>query len=96
MIQRPEIRGGRAAVVLAAIIVAAALVRLPLLLHDGLWRDEAYVYVAVTAPTFRDFMQRVIASEYHPPLYFVICYFWVRLVGATELSLKALPFSFAY
>jgi 4-amino-4-deoxy-L-arabinose transferase-like glycosyltransferase len=95
MIQRAEVRGGRAAGILAAIIIAAALVRLPSLLHDGLWRDEAYVYVAVTAPSFRGFMQRVIASEYHPPLYFVICYFWVKLVGATELSLKLLPFFFS-
>ena len=95
MIQRAEVRGGRAVGILAAIIIAGALVRLPSLLHDGLWRDEAYVYVAVTAPSFRDFMQRLIASEYHPPLYFVICYFWVRLVGVTELSLKALPFVFS-
>ena len=94
MIQRAEVRGGRAVGILAAIIIAGALVRLPSLLHDGLWRDEAYVYVAVTAPSLGTLCS-VLLHEYHPPLYFVICYFWVRLVGVTELSLKALPIVFS-
>ncbi len=77
---------------LAAIVTAGALMRIPGLLHDGLWRDEAYVYVDSIAPTFRAFLQRVIETEYHPPLYFVISYGWLRIAGTSELALKAIPF----
>ncbi|HEY6324935.1 MAG TPA: glycosyltransferase family 39 protein [Candidatus Cybelea sp.] len=77
---------------LAAIVVAGVLIRIPGLLHDGLWRDEAYVYVDAIAPTFRTFLARVIVTEYHPPLYFLISYAWLRVAGTSELALKAIPF----
>ncbi len=77
---------------LAAIVTAGILIRIPGLLHDGLWRDEAYVYVDAIAPTFREFLHRVIETEYHPPLYFLVSYVWLRLVGTSELALKAIPF----
>lgn len=76
-------------------MTAGILIRIPGLLHDGLWRDEAYVYVDAVAPTFREFLHRVIETEYHPPLYFLIVYVWVRVAGTSELSLKALPFLFS-
>jgi 4-amino-4-deoxy-L-arabinose transferase-like glycosyltransferase len=79
-------------VILAGIVTAGILIRLPSLLHDGLWRDEAYVYVDVIAPTFPAFLHRVIETEYHPPLYFLLSYVWVRLAGTGELSLQLLPF----
>lgn len=84
--------GPRVRVLLAGIVTAAILIRIPGLLHDGLWRDEAYVYVDAIAPTFREFLRRVVETEYHPPLYFLISYIWVRVAGTTELALKALPF----
>jgi uncharacterized membrane protein len=80
---------------LAGIVTAAILIRIPSLLHDGLWRDEAYVYVDAIAPTFASFLHRVIETEYHPPLYFLISYAWLRFAGSSELSLKALPFIFS-
>ncbi len=73
-------------------MTAGVLIRIPGLLHDGLWRDEAYVYVDVIAPTFGAFLHRVTETEYHPPLYFLISYVWLRLAGNSELSLKVLPF----
>lgn len=85
----------RTRALLAGIVTAGILIRIPGLLHDGLWRDEAYVYVDVIAPTVRAFLQRVIETEYHPPLYFLMSYVWVRLAGTSELSLKALPFLFS-
>jgi hypothetical protein len=72
----------------------AVLLRLPALLHDGLWRDDAYVYVDVTAPTFAEFLHRVTQTEWHPPLYFAVVYYWVRLFGTSEFTLMILPFLF--
>jgi 4-amino-4-deoxy-L-arabinose transferase-like glycosyltransferase len=85
----------RTRALLAAIVTAGILIRIPGLLHDGLWRDEAYVYVDAIAPTFAAFLHRVVETEYHPPLYFLIAYGWVRLAGTSELSLKALPLLFS-
>jgi len=82
----------RARLLLAAIVAASVAIRIPGLLHDGLWRDEAYVYVDVIAPTFREFFHRLIETEYHPPLYFLLSYVWLHLAGTSELALKALPF----
>lgn len=81
--------------ILVAIVIVAALIRLPSLLHDGLFRDEAYVYVDVIAPTFREFLRRVTETEWHPPFFFVITWLWVKLAGMTELSFKFLPFVFS-
>ena len=78
-----------------AIVVLAALIRLPSLLHDGLWRDDANVYVELLAPSFREFLHRVTQIEYHPPLYFCIVYAWTKYAGLSELSLKLLPFIFS-
>ncbi len=82
----------RTRMLLAGIVTVAVLIRIPALLHDGLWRDEAYVYVDVAAPTFQSFLARLVETEYHPPLYFLVSYGWLRLAGSSELALKALPF----
>jgi 4-amino-4-deoxy-L-arabinose transferase-like glycosyltransferase len=80
---------------LLAIVAIAVLFRLPSLLNDGLWRDEANVYVDLIAPTFGEFLHRVTAVEWHPPLFFFIAYLWAKAVGTTELTLKFLPFIFS-
>jgi 4-amino-4-deoxy-L-arabinose transferase-like glycosyltransferase len=80
---------------LAIIVVVAVLMRLPPLLYDGLWRDEAYVYIDVIAPTFHEFLHRVTETEWHPPLFFLLTYLWVKIAGVSELSLKILPFLFS-
>jgi 4-amino-4-deoxy-L-arabinose transferase-like glycosyltransferase len=77
------------------VIALAALMRLPSLLHDGLFRDEANAYVIVSAPSFADFLHRITAMESHPPLYFLIVYFWIKAVGAGELAFKGLPYFFS-
>jgi|GEM_PF-3297889 len=82
----------RERLILAAIVLAAILLRLPALLHQGLWRDEANVYAEVVAPTFSEFMHRVTEVEWHPPLYFVVAYVWIKTAGATEFSLQFLPY----
>jgi hypothetical protein len=77
---------------IAAIVAFGAVLRLPALLHGGLWRDDAYVYIDVTAPTFAEFLHRVIVTEWHPPLYFTLLYFWTKMAGTSELSLLILPY----
>lgn len=78
-----------------AVLVVAILFRLPSLLHDGLWRDEANIFVELSAPTAHEFASRVMATDWHPPLYFVLVYAWTKLFGASELTLMLLPLIFS-
>ena len=73
---------------LIAIVLLAIAVRLPQLLHAGLWRDEAYVWVDLSAPTFGEFWHRITTSESHPPLYFMLVYAWTKLFGSSEMALE--------
>ncbi|MBV8148189.1 MAG: glycosyltransferase family 39 protein [Candidatus Eremiobacteraeota bacterium] len=77
---------------LLALVVVAVLMRLPALLHDGLWRDGAYLYVDFSAPTLHEAFRRITETEWHPPLYFILAYLWTALVGISERSLTLLPF----
>jgi 4-amino-4-deoxy-L-arabinose transferase-like glycosyltransferase len=69
--------------------------RLPSLLYDGLWRDQANVYVQITAPSFHEFFRRLTGTEWHPPLYFLLSYGWAKIAGVGEFSLTILPFIFS-
>jgi uncharacterized membrane protein len=83
------------ALVLLAVMAAAAVLRLPGLLHDGLWRDQASVYVVLSATTFGEVLRRIAQTEWHPPLFFLIDYPWVKLLGESETAFTLLPFLFA-
>jgi 4-amino-4-deoxy-L-arabinose transferase-like glycosyltransferase len=86
---------GRTLGILLGIAIAALLLRLPSLFYAGLWRDEGYLYVDLTAQTFGQFLHRVTAVEFDPPLFFLIAYAWTRIAGISELSLKLLPLIFS-
>lgn len=79
-------------VFVCAVITLGAFLRLPSLLHDGLSRDQANVYVQQSAPSFAEFFNRLTSTEYHPPLYFALAYFWNSLFGKSEFSYLFLPF----
>jgi hypothetical protein len=68
---------------------------MPTLLHAGLWRDEANVYIELGASTFGGFLHRVAAIDYHPPLYFVLEYLWSRIAGVGEIAFELLPLAFS-
>lgn len=82
----------RIKLILGAIVVGAVLLRFPGLLSAGLWRDDANLYVQLTAPSFGEFFDRMTGTEWHPPLYFFLAYLWTRLAGTGELALTILPF----
>lgn len=86
---------GRAASIVVALALVATALRLPTLLHAGIWRDEANVYVELGASTLVDFLHRVAAIEYHPPLYFILEYFWSRVAGVGEFAFELLPLAFS-
>lgn len=74
--------------ILAGILLLSVALRLPALWHAGLWRDEAYLYTELSAPTFGEFFHRFSQTEYFPPLYFVLMYVWTAIAGISEVALK--------
>ncbi len=82
----------RVPAIVAGLVIVAAWLRLPTLLHAGLWRDEAFVYFDVAAPSFAEFLRRVSETEYHPPLYFLLALGWTRVFGTGEPAMTVLPY----
>ena len=80
---------------LGVILLLGTGLRLPSLLHAGLWRDEAYLYVELSAPSFAQFFHRFSITEYFPPLYFVLMYAWTAVAGFSEVALKLPSFIFS-
>lgn len=79
--------------ILGGILLLGAALRLPALLHAGLWRDEAYLYVELSAPSFAQFFHRFSITEYFPPLYFLLMYVWTMAAGFSEVALKLPSFA---
>ncbi len=88
-----KLRGSTYAAGCLAIVVAAGLVRLPLL-QTGLWRDEASTALAVHGD-FPALLSFVKAAEYNPPGYFILEWMVTRVAGTAEPALRAVSFAFA-
>lgn len=66
---------------LALATLLAALLRLPFLGTQSLWFDETYT-VHVVQGSLGDLWQRVGATESTPPLFYLLTWAWVHLVGS--------------
>jgi mannosyltransferase len=75
------------ALMLSAILVLAAVIRLHHLSTEGLWFDEAATAHVVMAP-LADVFQRFRTTENTPPLHYVIRWIWIRIFGHSEFSLR--------
>jgi 4-amino-4-deoxy-L-arabinose transferase-like glycosyltransferase len=91
---RPSLTNRGIAAILTGISALAVLLRLPGLLFDGLWRDQAYVYVDVMSHDPATFFYRITTTEFHPPLYFVLSVVWAKIAGTGEVAFTALPLIF--
>lgn len=68
--------------------MAAALVRLTALGRESLWLDEAISYLAAQLPLEQIASNTVQSS--HPPLYYLLLHFWLRLVPNADTAVKLL------
>jgi uncharacterized membrane protein len=78
---------------LAAVIIVAGLlsgdVTMPtggLVLHKPLWYDETFTALVSSLPFDR--MMTAIAGDVHPPLWYIIEWATVRLLGRSEIALR--------
>jgi uncharacterized membrane protein len=55
---------------------------------QSLWFDEVFSQRVATQTSLTSTITEGVAGDVHPPLYFVLLTFWVRLAGDSELALR--------
>jgi hypothetical protein len=78
-----------ASVPLAALTIAAAILRFATIDVQSYWFDEALTAKLVGMP-FGDMFSSIPDTELTPPLYYVVAWPWVQVLGTHELALRSL------
>lgn len=73
---------------LAALLLAAAALRLGTLHLQSFWYDEAYVPVHTLHHSLIATLRSVVHRENTPPLWYVLIWGWSRLLGTGEVALR--------
>ncbi len=73
---------------LAAVLLFAALVRLPTLGLQSFWFDEAFTPVHVLHPSFVASMETMAHTENTPPLWYVLIWVWTRIFGTGVVAMR--------
>jgi len=62
------------------------------LFNTSLWGDEAFSAVLSQKPFWP--MIQIVARDTSPPLFYVFSFFWTRIFGPSEMSIRSLSFLF--
>jgi hypothetical protein len=73
---------------LTAVLVFAALVRLPSLGLQSFWFDEAFTPVHVLHPSIVASMETMAHTENTPPLWYVLIWVWTRIFGTGVVAMR--------
>ena len=73
---------------LAALVLLAALLRLPTLARQSFWYDEAFTAVHVFHPSLAATLKAMVKSENSPPLWYLIAWADVRVLGDGAFALR--------
>lgn len=69
------------------ILILTLILRL-ISLNQSLWLDEGIQWWAVTTFPLKHLIAEYIKGDFNPPLIHIILYFWVKLFGDSEISLR--------
>lgn len=74
-----------------ALLGLAAGVRVWHLGTQSLWLDEAQFLQAATQPSLEQLVGFMREQDFHPPLYPLLLRAWVRVMGQSDVAVRALP-----
>src|SRR5215216_4864765 len=83
----PPLPRRQTAVLMAVVLITGGFLRLTGLGTQSLWHDEVLTYNDATVPLSRA-VSWVRDHENSPPLYFVLVNAWVKVFGASDVSLR--------
>ncbi len=72
---------------LPAILLLAAILRLLYIGHHSFWLDELFS-LKFASYRFADLLREVGSFDNHPPTYYLLLHFWIRIFGDSEISLR--------
>jgi mannosyltransferase len=90
-----EIKSARSAqarfigLILLLILALGALLRIVNLGSDSIWLDEAYSIQFARLPVAQ-LLDETASSDVHPPLYYLLLHYWIKLFGDSEAAARAL------
>lgn len=64
-----------------------------LFLVQSFWRDESFSFLMASRPVFE--MLRLTATDFNPPLYYLVLKMWMTVLGHSEIVLRSLSLVFA-
>jgi mannosyltransferase len=70
------------------LILFLALILRFISLNQSLWLDEGIQWWAVTTFPLKHLITEYIKGDFNPPLFHVVLYFWVKIFGDSEISLR--------
>lgn len=75
--------------ILLLILALGAVLRIVNLGSDSIWLDEAYSiqFARLSVPQLID---ETASSDVHPPLYYLLLHYWIKLFGDTEAAVRML------
>ncbi|HUT26240.1 MAG TPA: glycosyltransferase family 39 protein, partial [Sumerlaeia bacterium] len=66
----------------------AAFLRFAALGQEALFLDERLTIDTATIPAFSEFLRAFLHRDPHPPLYFLLMRWWIRLFGVGHIALR--------
>lgn len=76
--------------VILVFLLVFGLLSCGLLLNQSLWLDEATSVLAARDLTVAQIVTRFSPNDFHPPLYYVLLRFWIKLGGDSEVWVRFL------
>lgn len=69
-------------------ILTIGLVLRSISLNQSLWLDEAINVLATTQYSFLGMITEYAKADFHPPLFFIILWPWIKLFGSSEIAVR--------
>lgn len=76
---------------LLLVVSVAALLRILLAYHGGIWGDEGFFLLVVGAPSWTTMIDFLRFHESHPPLFYALMRIWMWAVGNRDATALILP-----